>query len=158
MICLWPMVDGLSNCKRSMDGDEEWKVCFGDFDGKACMQKQVDMAHMPCLLGDFSRVSSHLGTPITANPNVLLSILCPVLIDNNQIAVEVTRKSCMSERLEIFIFYLLKERLEKAYIKMKRIINKLKKCERRSECGTLAVTEFPQTSLMNTRERERWTV
>lgn len=121
----------------------------------ACRSRWTWHTHMPCLLGDFSRVSSHLGTPITANPNVLLSILCPVLIDNNQIAVEVTRKSCMSERLEIFIFYLLKERLEKAYIKMKRIINKLKKCERRSECGTLAVTEFPQTSLMNTRERER---
>jgi len=83
------MVDG--------DGDEEWKICLGDFDGKVAGVWVLDMAHMPCLLSGLSslcsagqgvRVSSHLGTSITASPECV--IFCA---DDNQVAVKVTGKS-----------------------------------------------------------------
>ena len=44
------MVDG--------DGDKEWKICLGDFDGKVAGVWVLDMAHMPCLLSGLSSLCS----------------------------------------------------------------------------------------------------
>jgi hypothetical protein len=71
------MVDG--------DGDEEWKICLGDFDGKVAGVWSVGCLLCLCRA---SGMSSHLGTSITASPECV--IFCA---DDNQVAVEVTGKS-----------------------------------------------------------------